>query len=251
MTEHEWLSLQREHGYTILTDGSKTYGGMRIFEVGRYIVVDGWDEPDDPVPDGTLLFPDSVQGVPFTEIREDAFSCAPVVDLRLPEGIRRIGERAVDNSCCVCKIPASLEIIEKYGLSGVTFIEDTFPEHVEMIGYGAFMNCKGLVNIHFHEGLQLIEDSAFLKCVDLKTVSLPASLISIGEGVFGRCQNLQSIQLDPNNTELCLINGALIRNCDQTMIAWFPTDHSGIYRVPDGVSRLAQLDPVIIRIKRQ
>ena len=239
MTEHEWCSFQREHGYTILTKTSTAYGGIQIWEVYRYIVEEGWDEPDDPKPDGTLFFPDSVDGVPFTEIRENAFSDAPVADLRLPEGIRRIGASAVDKSYCrVCKIPARLEIIEDYGFCGATFIEDTFPEHVEMIGYGAFMNCMGLRNIHFHEGLQLIEDSAFSNCGDLKTVSLPASLISIGEGVFGRCQNLRSIQLNPNNTELSLINGALIRNSDQTMIAWFPTDMSDVCRIPDGVKRI-------------
>lgn len=236
MTEYEWNSFQREHGYTILTDSSKAYGGMRIFEVFSYIVEEGWDEPDDPKPDGTLLFPDAVDGVPFTEVRADAFRW--VSDLRLPEGIRYIGEWAAEGVSRIHQIPSSLEIIDKYAFCGATFLEDTFPEHVEMIGESAFYNCGGLRNIHLYEGLQLIEDYAFASCKDLITVSLPASLISIGESVFGRCSNLQTINLDPGNAELLLINGALIRKCDKTMIAWIPADNTGVYRIPDGIKRI-------------
>ena len=91
---------------------------------------------------------------------------------------------------------------------------------------------------HLHEGMEMLGDEMFRDCRDLECVSLPASLSVVGEGIFSGCIKLCNIGLPEDSKALSLTENALIRNEDQTLIAWTSIDDSGVLRVPDGIRRI-------------
>ncbi|MGN1432652.1 MAG: leucine-rich repeat protein [Ruminococcus sp.] len=61
----------------------------------------------------------------------------------------------------------------------------TFPSSVDSIGWWAFYGCKKLSFVELNDGLNIIEYGAFMNCHNLKEISLPYTVYSIGEDAFG------------------------------------------------------------------
>lgn len=95
-------------------------------------------------------------------------------DVKVPDGIKLIGEEAFYNN----------REIEKVEL----------PESVTGIGANAFRDCRELKTIHLPEGLTKIEDRAFSYCLELKSIYLPKSLIHIGAKAFEKT-SMKQVQL--------------------------------------------------------
>ncbi len=90
-----------------------------------------------------------------------------LVDVRLPENIKSIGERVF------------------------TYCEDlksiSLPEGLTTINNSAFSSCTGLTSISFPKGLTTIGNGAFNNCDGLTEVTFPESLETIGEEAFRNC----------------------------------------------------------------
>lgn len=80
-----------------------------------------------------------------------------------------------------------------------SLISIILPDKLKSIGWKAFGDCKSLSgNISFPEGLETIAGGAFINCVNLSSISLPSTLITLGresgmayyDGAFGHCTGL-------------------------------------------------------------
>ena len=59
-----------------------------------------------------------------------------------------------------------------------------------IISYGAFYNCKELLEVQLNEGIKEIKDYAFYNCYSLTEIDIPNSVTFIGEYAFGLDKNL-------------------------------------------------------------
>lgn len=71
----------------------------------------------------------------------------------------------------------------------------TFSSSIDSIGWWAFYGCKKLYSVEFNDGLNIINYGAFMNCHSLKEVSLPYTVYSIGEDAFGvSCSTSKNIK---------------------------------------------------------
>ena len=132
------------------------------------------------------------------------FHCQDLIQVRLHEGIRRIGASAF-LGCRNLKevvLTEGLIVLEISAFSGcISLNRVSIPSTVITIGRYAFSMCTSLCEVQFSEGLCHIDSAAFHKCKSLFAVSLPRSLKSVGMGSFGHCDSLCGIEI-PSGTKL-------------------------------------------------
>ncbi len=111
------------------------------------------------------------------------------------------------------------------------------PSSVKEIGMDAFGNCSSLISIDLNK-IEKIDDYAFEKCNNLKTVTVPKTVSYIGENPFRECKSLESINVDSENPNYCIFDGAL---CDKakTVLYSYPCKSLNTeFTVPSSVSSL-------------
>ena len=117
-----------------------------------------------------LVIPEEVKGVPVKFIDEKAFRyCESLKSVTFPSSIRKIGfdvavdggESGFDGSFTGCE-----------NLTTVQFQE---PSDLQLIGFGAFMDCGKLTSISIPEGTEKIAQNA-LTGTGIRKLELPASL---------------------------------------------------------------------------
>ncbi len=125
--------------------------------------------------DGSTASGDVTVPAGVTAISGMAFSnCRAVTSVKLPEGVKTIGESAFYNS-------------------GVTSV--TVPDGVTSIGSQAFGMCSKLTALTLPDSVKEIGGSAFMACESLKEIKLPKSLTAIGNSVFASCPALSSVEI--------------------------------------------------------
>lgn len=141
-----------------------------------------------------------------------------------------------------------------------SLISIILPDKLKSIGWKAFGDCKSLSgNISFPEGLETIAGGAFINCVNLSSISLPSTLITLGresgmayyDGAFGHCTGLCCELVIPEKMEtigigtfygdsglygqirlpesLHFLGEAAFRGCNGL---------KGSLKIPDGISRV-------------
>ncbi|EJK64200.1 hypothetical protein THAOC_15089 [Thalassiosira oceanica] len=73
--------------------------------------------------------------------------------------------------------------------------EVAIPPGVTKLGSNAFWGCTNLAEVQFHEGLEIIGDCAFEECKALQQVILPSSVTHLSGCAFYGCINLADVQL--------------------------------------------------------
>ena len=81
------------------------------------------------------------------------------------------------------------------GLNPYHFKEIVLPDHLEVIGEGAFSNVKWVETFVLPKSLVSIERMAFYNCMKLKQLELPEGLKTIGESAFIGCISLKQLEL--------------------------------------------------------
>lgn len=71
---------------------------------------------------------------------------------------------------------------------------------VTSIGWGAFANCKDLINVTIPRGVTLIEENAFIGCSGLSSINIPNSVTCIGKYAFENCSGITTIVVEEGNT---------------------------------------------------
>ena len=174
---------------------------------------------------GTLVFPDTIEGLPVKEIKK--MKSDIVTAIIVPEGVTYFGgfegialmyvslpstiaslETDTFSSCkklARIDIPenAPLQTIPYHFASETALAQFKFPSAVKNIGCSAFMGTK-LTSVEIPDGVEVLglgsfgdrSDSfvlCFASCKELTSVKLPKSLQYVGPSCFSGCSNLTDV----------------------------------------------------------
>ncbi len=154
----------------------------------------------------------------ITEIPDNQFEDHPwLYELKLPEGLKRIGKRAFwDSYVKDVNIPSSVEVIDDgafqkshishlqashsqlqrigaLAFADCVFLEDVFmpTESMSTIGAEAFEDSRHIETAVLSKNMQTIENDAFRDCYRLRNLTLPEQLNSMGTYAFYRLDSLR------------------------------------------------------------
>lgn len=122
-----------------------------------------------------------------TSIGDGAFISCPIVEIKLPSSIKRIGECAFLNCGLLQSVymQHNVEKIEAKAFQNCTNIESiTIPDSVKVINASTFYDCRELKFVVIGQSVEKICSSAFSGCYDLRNVYLPSSLNEIEIAAF-------------------------------------------------------------------
>ncbi|MCI1674796.1 MAG: leucine-rich repeat protein [Ancrocorticia sp.] len=209
-----------------------------------------------------------------TEIPAGAFdSAAQLSDLTIGNTVTSFGERAFSATSELSTIklsgsgpsvglPAALETIGDYALSGTNISVFEFPETVRTIGTAAFAGSPART-ITLNSGLESIGSSAFSSTL-VQNLDVPDSVTTVGTGAFAdmgelrsirlsshigagqlirgfsRDLQLRTIEMDADADNYSLRGGVVFDRAGTHLVAYpagmIPADRS--YTVPDGVEAI-------------
>ena len=82
--------------------------------------------------------------------------------------------------------------------------------------------------------LTIIGGDAFFGCTSLASMTIPDSVTEIGANPFPRSR-LQSITLSLDNPTFAVVDGALVRKADNTLLSYFCGRQDAAYTIPQGI----------------
>ena len=219
----KWLSTTDGIKY-LLTSGSTCY----------YKVI-GYDGKDTVV-----VIPDSVDGIPVTEIVMGAFKDKQrITSITVPDSITKIGSSAF--SGCInlteLNLGTGVKTIPSSMVSGCSKLESIeIPHGVTLIDNNAFYNCSSLTSIVIPDSVTSIDWYAFRQCNSLSSIIIPDSVTSIGMYAFAGCSKLTSVTMGNGITS---IGEGVFENCSgltavyiTDLIAWCSIDFYGFTSNP-------------------
>ncbi len=166
--------------------------------------------------DEALAIPAEVEGLPVTEVADNALNgCWSVHEIVLPDSITTIGSHALN---CY-----SLEKLELG--SGLT-----------TIGTSSICHSYKLTELTLPEGLTRIGRGS-LRSLGVSTLTLPASLEFLGEGALTHCENLTAYEVAEGCPAVTALDGVLLSADGSTIVA-FPAGREGAYETPEGVTTI-------------
>lgn len=148
------------------------------------------------------------------EIHVDAFVGLNVTEIKLNEGLKKIGA---------------------YAFSSCTQLESiNLPESLESIGNGAFDSCKKLKSVEIPKNVTILSDHLFNAC-DFEAFEIPAHVRKVGVGVFSQNPNFREITVAEDNPYYCAEKG-LLMNKEKTQLVFAASAYpQGKCVVPDTV----------------
>lgn len=169
----------------------------------------------DGTPGFTLEIPETVNGVPVTEIAQRAmYYCWGLERVVIPGSVRNIDHNAFA------------------GCFRLKYV--TFPEGLERIGVSAFSG-TALEEASLPDSLKVLDTRAFVG-TNMSQVEIPAGVVYVGEGVFGTSHSLAKIEVAAGNQYYKSIDGVLFTADGKTLVA-FPCARD-TYEVPEGTEEI-------------
>ena len=193
---------------------------------------------------------DNYNGVPVTNLCDNAFKNTEIVSVIIPDSVTSIGAGVFyfcdsltnvvigDEVTSIgryafhsCDSLTSIEVSEnnnaykdidgdlyskdgtvlmKYAI-GKTATEFIIPNGVTTIGSYTFFECRSLVNVVVPDSVTLIENYAFRSCWSLSSVEMGDGVTTIGDYAFSGCKNLISMIIPDSVT---LIGDYVFKNCE-------------------------------------
>ena len=193
-------------------------------------------------PPTELEFPDEVEGVPVTVIRDNfvrytmwsSSDESPLEKIKLPAYLKEIKRDAFRECHSLTEItfPDTLETIGDSAFAKCTALKElTLPDTLEALGDSAFSGCTGLTKAILPDSMETIPADLFRGCTALADVTLPKSMSAFSASAFSGTAFLEKYD-----------NDMLIR--DNTLYyagKFSPLTYSGDTPViPEGVTSIAK-----------
>lgn len=128
-----------------------------------------------------ILIPSNYDGVPVTEIADNAFTGQSVTSVIVCGGVKRIGQYAFQSCTNLVKV--------------------ALPDSLSELGNGVFYDC-GFTEFKIPHGLTVIPTRCFQQCKNLKSITVPDTVTEIGDYAFCYCTALQSAVLGTGLTQI-------------------------------------------------
>ena len=152
-----------------------TEGGLKYAIINRSVAIYGLDDNTDRV---NLVIPAEINGIPVTEIAENAFyEEKAIASVEFPESLVKIGKYAF------------------YKCTSLSKIE--LPKNVKSIEH-AFVSCTSLSEVTLNDEIEDIT-SAFYDDSNIKSIRVPSSVVSM-DNAFGYCTELTDVVLEEGLT---------------------------------------------------
>jgi len=151
-----------------------------------------------------VTIPASIEGLPVTEIANNAFANRNITSVVVPSSITTIGDGAFSNCQQLTSITLHDNIrsigVNAFRRTAITSI--TLPARITLISQGTFAECRNLTSIVIPEGVTVIGVDAFNTCVALATVTLPSTIRSIHNSAFLNCSLLSNVIIPDSVTNI-------------------------------------------------
>lgn len=124
--------------------------------------------------------------------------CPALTDVSLNEGLTAIGDGAFKNCerLKAIKLPTSLQKIGQYAFEACDLRSIEFPENVDSLGSGLFLDNFNLSRVTFKtEKLRSIPDRFLIGNREVIMLDLPESVTRIGDAAFFNCGKLNWISM--------------------------------------------------------
>lgn len=180
-----------------------------------------------------LVIPESVNGVPVTQIAYQAFAgYRELVSVTIPEGVTVISGGAFSECEALerVNIPDGVTTLGNSAFGGCkSLTELVLPDSVTTIGSYAFSGCEKLERVNIPSGVTALEESVLYGCSSLSGIDIPDSVTKIGVQALAGCTGLTSIHIPDSVTE---IGYGAFSNCHGL---------TGTVKIPDGITELSIL----------
>jgi len=192
-------------------------------------------------------------------------------DVKLPQGLTGIGERAFYESDVENEMtfPSSMKTIGKYAFYNSKIKAAYMNDGISSIGLYAFYDCKYLENVTYPSKAVNIPDQCFQNCNSLRTFEIPENISSIGQSSFSNCwlfnarfpKTMRTIKYSAfyNTatdslfvTEDMTVNSHAFDNCQNLVYAEWPTSFTYAnfdYGNSSGTSAIASNCPKLNKVK--
>ncbi len=145
-----------------------------------------------------IVIPDTIKGVPVTEINGTAIYGTKIENVSFGRNIKTIGSYAFEGCTELrsIELPEELEYIGSGAFYRCEKMEKImFNRKLISIGRNAFALCSGLTSVQFPDSLVKIDESAFESCTSISEISFGRGLEFVGENAFQKCEALKNIKL--------------------------------------------------------
>lgn len=186
------------------------------------------DYTNTPATGGTVVVPDTTNGLPITSIGISAFflgttitnvimgtnianigaqafsGCFGLASVTMPDKVTNIGLACFDGCHALTNVtlPNSLtSIAYETFLDCNSLTSISLPNSIRYIGGAAFSGCTSLINVTIPFGVTNIDSNAF-QSTALSTVAIPSSVSNIGTSAFSACYSLRSITIPDGVTSI-------------------------------------------------
>ena len=140
-------------------------------------------------------FPELYYFTSLEEISAHAFDgCTQLTAIRLPKGLKKIGEAAFKDCSKLPQMILSTNISE--------------------IGPSAFEGCKMLTAIELPDGVKAVEDYTFHNCTAITSINLPVNVGKIGQEAFAGCTKLTSFTVNTYQPESIAMSAGIFNNVE-------------------------------------
>ena len=139
----------------------------------------------------------------MTELPKEVCSyCNSLVDVKIPNSITKIGDKAFYYTKLLSHIelPAAIKEIGASTFSHSGLVTISIPQLVEEINEGTFTGCEYLVDVKILGSLKTIK--GFAGCSNLKKINIPSSVETIGGSAFSGCTSLNEIEFPDSLLEI-------------------------------------------------
>ena len=178
----------------LLLKAKKRKGGKVLDSIFKYkiineeIVITGLQEG---VVTTSIVIPETIDGMPVVEIKQEAFQSTSITDIKIGENIREIGIQAF----YMCKKLKSVtwhcqcDVIPTNCFLGCSNLASFNFAGIKKIGTYAFYK-SGLQEVCLTENIEVVSEWAFYGCEKLSSVIWNCKCDVIPTCCFSRCSNL-------------------------------------------------------------
>lgn len=153
-----------------------------------------------------IVIPSEIEGLPVTDIDEDAFHDASITSVYIPSSVKLIDEDAFAG-CVVLK-------------------SVTLSQGLEYISSSAFYACRSLKEIKIPESVISIGDKAFFGCSSLTEVAVEG-IPSLYGGCFKNCSALKSFKMGEGKGYTYTVASDVFSGCPALEVAVFAEGAEG------------------------
>ncbi len=179
-----WLDKSEEGVWVTVPE---TFRSLPVTEIGEYAF--GIDKYYRII--GVTL-PETV-----TVIGNSAFKNSQITEIKLPSGLKKIGDEAFYGTEKLEKIviPDTVTMIGQraFAKSGIKSLTLPNGKDEVTIGGEAFRDCVGLTELVITDAVASIEDNAFLDCTSVKELTLGKGLKAVGYKSFFGMKSLEKL----------------------------------------------------------